>query len=286
MSCPDWTSLVRRRDEDAAGEALWRRALEHLEGCQRCRQAAYAAEPTLVFRRLPAVAVSEREVDAMKQAVDAMRRAQPLVEPVAARRRFPRRPPAVWLRAAATVAVAAGALTLYSLLGPPSPGGPDALPEAMLGARSPVAQSLHFEIQVLRASRHELSPSGLAENDLAPELREELQTFLRFENYQVLARAGVDSVEGEAVVSPLGDSFEVSFQAGSVVAQRRLRLEGFQIERKAAVKGPRLEPQQLLNAHLNLRLDRPLTLTLAQDPAEEEALVVAITCRLGGGPER
>lgn len=87
MSCPNWQELAAWRDDSQAGEpAEWREALVHLDrGCALCRRAAYAADPTLVFRRLaapggrlvpePTPAQESSDVDAMRRAVAAMRAA-------------------------------------------------------------------------------------------------------------------------------------------------------------------------------------------------------------------
>jgi hypothetical protein len=91
--CPDWPALVARRDGgDEPPE--WRDALVHLDACGDCRDAALAADPTLVFRRLRHAAVEPAaDVDSMRQAVAALRRASRVtaveagVEPVSARRR-------------------------------------------------------------------------------------------------------------------------------------------------------------------------------------------------------
>ncbi|HEX9731333.1 MAG TPA: hypothetical protein VGG06_05010 [Thermoanaerobaculia bacterium] len=277
MSCPDWSTLTARRDQDGEGELLWEHALEHLDGCGRCRAVAFAAEPALVFRRLPQLTAGAEEVRDMQRAVASMRRAQPLVVPRSRRRagRFGALSGAQ-LRAAAAAVVTVGAALLYGLhdrsvmpetpaAGAPAAGAPaadTALPEALLAADA-AAGELRFEIQVLRASSTGTLPS-----------------FLRYEDFELLAQASVSSSPGGDVSSPLGDRFTVSFRAGEVQPDGRLRLEGFQIRTRApAVKGRQLEPQQVVNANLNLWLDRPLTWTLAQDSGAQEALVVAITCR-------
>lgn len=293
MSCPDWPTLVARRDQVPEGELSWERALEHLDACASCREAAYAAEPTLVFRRLPTLEPSAEDVRAMQRSVAAMRRAQPIVEPRASgRRRRDRRfgwLGSAQLRAAATVAVVGAAVLLYALqverggpgvvgaadvkaveveaagveaAGVEAAGVPDGLPEALLAADA-ADGDLRFEIQVLRASSAGEVPSSLS-----------------FEDFQLLAQANVSSRGGEDVSTSLGDRFTLSFKAGEVLADGRLRLEDFQIETRApAVKGRQLEPRQVVNANLNLWLGRPLTLVVAQDPGQQEALVVAITCR-------
>lgn len=82
MSCPDWTLLVAARERADAEPAGWTEAMAHLEACPRCRREAVAADPLLVFRRLPAVAMPEgderAEAESMRQAVAAMRTARRL----------------------------------------------------------------------------------------------------------------------------------------------------------------------------------------------------------------
>lgn len=94
MTCPDWKRLARQREatespfsRDAApgspAEREWQEALAHLDsGCPRCRREALAADPLLVFRRLPALEMSEEreeaEIDSMRLAVAAMRTASRL----------------------------------------------------------------------------------------------------------------------------------------------------------------------------------------------------------------
>jgi hypothetical protein len=84
--CPDWR-LLDPADRDAPdaphAAARWREALRHLDsGCPHCRQQALAADPTLIFRRLPAPelgpAQEAEEVAAARLAVAAMRTASRL----------------------------------------------------------------------------------------------------------------------------------------------------------------------------------------------------------------
>ncbi|HEY0553976.1 MAG TPA: hypothetical protein VGG20_06885 [Thermoanaerobaculia bacterium] len=109
VSCPDWTALValrERADADGSPEpADWAAALEHLDGCPRCRRQAVAADPLLVFRRLPGAEMpGERaEAEAMVQAVAAMRTAERLES----RRRF-----AGWRRWAAAAVLALVSLSV------------------------------------------------------------------------------------------------------------------------------------------------------------------------------
>ena len=82
MSCPDWTALVALREGEDVEPAGWAAAVTHLDACPRCRREAMAADPLLVFRRLPVSempeAVEQAEAESMRQAVAAMRTAKRL----------------------------------------------------------------------------------------------------------------------------------------------------------------------------------------------------------------
>lgn len=82
MSCPDWNALVTLRERDGADPEGWTEALTHFDACRDCRNEALAADPMLVFRRMPALdlpaAAEASEVDSMRQAVAAMRTARRL----------------------------------------------------------------------------------------------------------------------------------------------------------------------------------------------------------------
>lgn len=106
MSCPDWRNLTARRDADPQA---WQRAVTHLDECSRCRREALAAEPTLVFRRLPTLEVGAEEIADMQRAVATMRRTRSLERP---RRRMATPQVSTWLRAAALAAVMLGAALL------------------------------------------------------------------------------------------------------------------------------------------------------------------------------
>jgi hypothetical protein len=110
--CPDWTSLVAAREraeheDNGAVPAGWPAAMEHLDACPRCRRQAVAADPLLVFQRLPGVGLApaeERaEAESMVQAVAAMR---------AAGRLKSRRSFTGWRRWAAAAALALISLSL------------------------------------------------------------------------------------------------------------------------------------------------------------------------------
>ncbi|MEM6455302.1 MAG: hypothetical protein AAF772_09440, partial [Acidobacteriota bacterium] len=79
-ACPDWHDLVAREAE-RTDPAAWDAAIAHLmteDGpCPDCYPTAIDAEPTLMFRTLPASDAAEASADTiadMKQAVAALRR--------------------------------------------------------------------------------------------------------------------------------------------------------------------------------------------------------------------
>lgn len=99
--CPDWAALAAARDQRPGDPPGWEAALAHLDDCARCRREAPAADPMLVFRRLPAFPAGNDEVEAMRLRVAALRSASAVAPP---RRRW--RPVGQGLAAAAMLAVA------------------------------------------------------------------------------------------------------------------------------------------------------------------------------------
>jgi hypothetical protein len=108
MACPDWHRLAAARDASPGDPPGWDDAVAHLDGCAACRGAAVVADPTLVFRRLPALTVGTDEVEAMLVRVAALRGARGVGRPLTSRR-LPR-PYGRWQPAAAAAALAFAAL--------------------------------------------------------------------------------------------------------------------------------------------------------------------------------
>ncbi len=156
-------------------------------------------------------------------------------------------------------------------------------------------EDLRFDIRIVRAGpkRNGISPpqpeapeTEVAGVELPEVLAKRLREYLRYDDYRVLAEAGVTSRGGEEVTYALGESYSVSFRPSAVVAGRRVKLEDFRIVQQVqnpAVKSRQLEPRELFHATLNLWLDRPFNLVLAQDESRQEALMVAISCRRESG---
>jgi hypothetical protein len=149
MSCPDWNTLTahRRGDErsSAAAPEGWDDAMDHLEGCADCRDQAIAADPTLDFRRLPAIEASRDEIADMRAGVAALRRAGRVAESPAASRSLDAGASTWWGRAAAAAILAAGLLSLQPGIEEPTSEWP-ALSTAPLTAGlfpfDPAAQGL------------------------------------------------------------------------------------------------------------------------------------------------
>lgn len=113
-NCPDWKVLSAHRRERHGGEPEgWNEALRHMDGCARCRQAAMAADPSLLFRRLskvpPAAANEAAEAESIIQAVAGMRAATRMGAGTPPRRRAGWR---AWRRHAAAAALIVAALPL------------------------------------------------------------------------------------------------------------------------------------------------------------------------------
>lgn len=137
MTCPKWNDLARSRDA-AEDDSAWREALEHLDGCDACRPEALAADPTLVFRRLPAPVVTDADVAGMRERVALLRRARDLE----AIESGPPRPSRGRLAArVAAVLLVVGSLTTVDFPSPDpvaAPARPRALPAAL--AAEPVLE--------------------------------------------------------------------------------------------------------------------------------------------------
>lgn len=152
-------------------------------------------------------------------------------------------------------------------------------------------EELRFDIRIVRAGprRSVISPPEPDAGPLPEDLAGRLRALLRYDDYRVLASAGVTSQEGEEVTYDLGQTYSVSFRSGTVMAGQRVRLEGFRIVKHVknpSNKGRQLGPRELFHATLNLWLDRPFNLVLTQDESRQEALMVAISARRENGERR
>jgi hypothetical protein len=147
-SCPDWNGLVALREREDADPAGWAEAVAHLDGCARCRPRAMAADPLLVFRRLPGAgadgADESGEAESMIQVVAAMRTAERLES----RRRF-----AGWRRWAAAAVLALASLAVGRDRSPAvSTPGPAASAPAVAAVAAPTAPGTGATLEALDGS--------------------------------------------------------------------------------------------------------------------------------------
>lgn len=140
---------------------------------------------------------------------------------------------------------------------------------------------LRLDVQVIRAGS---SPAVISppttRPPVDPSLTERLRKLLRYESYEVMARAELSAQEGEEVDYALGERFAVSFRLGDLMGGRRMQMRDFRVVERATAstdKGRRPRARDLFDAHLNLWLDRPFTLVLTENEEKGEALLVVVT---------
>jgi len=141
-------------------------------------------------------------------------------------------------------------------------------------------EPLRVEVMIVRAySRPVPQVSGAS---LPHWLEERLRGLLRWDYYQVLADSGVETREGQSVSHEVGGLYGVSFEVGSLLQNERVKLNEFKIWRVGAgSKGgaANVEAREsLLEATLNLWLDKPKVLGLANSESSDHALMVVLTC--------
>jgi type II/III secretion system protein len=141
------------------------------------------------------------------------------------------------------------------------------------------ARPLRLEIYIVRASRAAVSPA-VEQSDLPEGLTRRLRLLLPYEVYRMQAQARLRTQEGEKVFYDLSDDYRVSFRLGTVMADGRIKLNDFQIERRDT------RPANLIHTHLTLWLERTTSLGLAKSEESKEALMVVLTLRGDGAKKR
>jgi hypothetical protein len=133
---------------------------------------------------------------------------------------------------------------------------------------------VRLEIQIVRAGGPP-TPGMLGGPRLPAELARRLRELLRFETFILLARTGLEMIEGEQVAYEFDGDYRVEFELGGLNANRQVRLQNFVIGRGRAGEAP-----PLIHTNLNLMLERPMVLGLAQTESSERALMVVLTSHL------
>ncbi len=138
------------------------------------------------------------------------------------------------------------------------------------------ARPLRLEVLIVRASRTAVSPP-VQRSDLPEELTRRLRSLLPYDSYELEAQAQLATQEGESAVYEMGGDFQVSFQLGTLQADGRVKLSGFQLTRKGAAA--RRAAPHLIHTNLNLWLDKTVSLGLAKSETSREALMLVLTLR-------
>jgi hypothetical protein len=129
---------------------------------------------------------------------------------------------------------------------------------------------LGMEIFIVRAHRAPAPPRAVP-SDLPGDLTQRLQQILPYEVFRLQAQARLDTREGEEVTFNVGDDYQISFRVGTVLADGRIKLNDFRIDRRSPRK------VGLIHTHLTLWLDQTMSLGLAKSEASREALMVVMT---------
>lgn len=138
-------------------------------------------------------------------------------------------------------------------------------------------QELRIEVMIVRAASRPMLGTG---SDGLPEwLEDKLRSLLRWDFYALLSRSGFTAREGQAVTHEVGRRYGLSFRPGTLGAGEQVKLHDFRIWQVGEEAG---EP--LLEATLNLWLDKPKVLGLANSESSGRALMVVLTCERLGTP--
>lgn len=134
--------------------------------------------------------------------------------------------------------------------------------------------TLDLEVMVVRASSVAVSPQPANSPEIPAELLERWRNLLRYEHYQLMARAQLEPKEGEEVTYEMGAGYRVSFRLGTLLANRRIKLHNFRL----ALAGEGRE-DELIHTNLNPWLNQSASLGLARDESSRTALMVVVICR-------
>lgn len=132
-------------------------------------------------------------------------------------------------------------------------------------------EDLRVKVMIVRADSRPVAAPGIEK--LPAWLEDRLRELLRWDYYQVLAQAGLDTREGQSLTHELGELYGVSFRMGTLLQDERLKLHDFKLWRSGADDG-----KYLLEATLHLWLHKPKVVGLANSESSDHALMVVLTC--------
>jgi len=132
-------------------------------------------------------------------------------------------------------------------------------------------EDLRVKVMIVRADSRPVAAPGIEK--LPAGLEDRLRELLRWDYYQVLAQAGLDTREGQSLIHEMGELYGVSFRMGTLLQDERLKLHDFKLWRSGAGAG-----DYLLEATLHLWLHKPKVVGLANSESSDHALMVVLTC--------
>lgn len=136
---------------------------------------------------------------------------------------------------------------------------------------------LRLEVMVVRASRAPAVSPQYQHSDLPPGLTKYLRDLLKYDIFEVQARAHLSGAEGQWVIYELGPEYKVSFRFGALQPDQQVKLRNFKIVRRSEGQ----VAKEMLQGTVTLGFDRPLSLGLAKSEASREAMMVVLTLREG-----
>ncbi|HEX2251748.1 MAG TPA: secretin N-terminal domain-containing protein, partial [Thermoanaerobaculia bacterium] len=131
-------------------------------------------------------------------------------------------------------------------------------------------QPLALEMMVVRAAngRHAHSLRSTA----PPEVARQLARHVRYDVYQLVGRAELETAEGEEVTYEVGGGYTLRFRVGDLGTTKRLKLHDFRVFQNG-------REEAMLRVNLLLTLDHMYILGLAKSEESPTALMLVLTCR-------
>lgn len=136
--------------------------------------------------------------------------------------------------------------------------------------------TLDLELMVVRAATFPVSPQPQDSPEIPRALISEWRKFLRFQSYRLLARAELEPRENEEVTYEMADGYRISFRAGTLLANRRIKLYGLRLSQR--LEGG--EPEKvLIHSTLTPWLGKPMVLGISGSGDDRSGLMLVVICR-------
>ncbi|HEX6199638.1 MAG TPA: secretin N-terminal domain-containing protein [Thermoanaerobaculia bacterium] len=140
-------------------------------------------------------------------------------------------------------------------------------------------EALRVHVMIVRADTRPVAVTPKSKR-LPDPLEKRLRELLRWDYYQVLAEAALNTREGQNLAHEVNSLYGVSFRMGTLFQDERLKLHDFKLWRSGAEDG-----KYLLEATLHLWLRKPKVVGLANSESSDHALMVILTCDRVPEPE-